>query len=118
MTEISEMKGYHILADFIGCPSPYLEQAEDLKRVLLEAASAGNFDVVGQCFYQFEPSGATGVLLLEQSHISAHSWPELGFIAVDIYSCGGREKAEKAKDYLIKVFKPEELQVREVYRYR
>lgn len=118
MAEISELKGYHILADFIGCPPKYLERVEDLRDVLLGAAKAGGFNVVGQCFYQFEPRGVTGVVLLEQSHISGHSWPELGFIAVDIYSCGGMERAQKAKDHLTKMLKPEEVNVREVYRFR
>ena len=110
--------GFHIISDLWGCKPTYLEKEARLKELLLEAARQGDFHVVDHCFHQFNPRGATGVVLLELSHISAHSWPELDFIAIDIYSCGSRAKARKAMDYLLKALKPKRIQMREVERFR
>lgn len=110
--------GYHILADLWGCPLTYLEEAPRLKQILLDAAKKVGFNVVGESCYQFKPTGATAVLLLESSHICAHSWPEHNFVALDIYSCSGEMKAKQAMEYLVQVLKPKEVKVREVERFR
>lgn len=115
---MTEITGYHILADLWGCPPTYLEEATSLKQVLHDAAREVGFNIVGESSYQFKPSGATVVLLLESSHISAHSWPELDFIAVDIYSCSGKTKAKRAVDYLVEVLKPSDFKLKEVERFR
>ena len=112
------VKGFHILADLHGCQSEFLENSSSLKKILLSAAKKAEFIVVGKSFHQFEPKGATGILLLSTSHISAHTWPELGFVALDIYSCSGKEKAMKALEECIASFKPSKKIVKQVNRYR
>lgn len=114
----TDLKGYHILADLWGCPSEYLEEAGKLEVLLMATAQAAGFSVVGKSFYQFQPRGATGVLLLESSHISAHSWPEYDFMALDVYSCSGKEKAQKAIEYLFQTLKPKKVQMKEMERFR
>ncbi len=115
---MTQMNGYHILADLWGCEPAYLEQESKLREVLLEAAEHGGLHPIGECFHQFNPRGLTGVILLELSHISAHSWPELDFIGIDIYSCGGKSKAKKAMDYILSVLKPKRFEIREMERFR
>jgi len=116
--KVTGVRGYHILADLWGCSPTYLEEVDRLREILLDAAKEGGFCVVGESFYQFKPKGATGVLLLEASHISAHSWPEYQFIALDIYSCSGKIKAKKAVEYLVEVLKPTKVRIREVERFK
>ncbi|MFC1800848.1 adenosylmethionine decarboxylase [Nanoarchaeota archaeon] len=99
--------GTHILADFFGCPVEVLKSAEVLRQILNETVSEANFTKVGESFHQFEPHGATGVIVLAESHISVHTWPENGTAAIDIFSCSGTGPAEKAFDFLIKRMKPE-----------
>lgn len=102
--------GTHILANFHGCSRELLEKAEVLKRILNKTVSEVNFNKVGETFYQFEPTGATGVILLAESHISVHTWPERGSAAIDIFSCSGRDQAEKAYALLKEKFKPENIE--------
>ena len=99
--------GTHILADFFGCPEELLKSSEVLSRILNETVSEANLTKVGESFYQFEPEGATGVILLAESHLSVHTWPENSSAAVDIFCCGGKELAEKAFEILLKKLKPE-----------
>jgi S-adenosylmethionine decarboxylase len=111
-------KGYHIIADLFGCSPEHLESSEALREILLDAASNSGFSIVGESFYQFQPKGATGVLLLETSHMCAHSWPENEFLALDIYSCNGKEKAKKALEYILDKVKPEKAAIKEIERFR
>lgn len=65
-----------------------LERAEPLQGTLVEAAESAGLKVVTGQFHQFEPHGATGVLLLEQSHLAVHTWVEEGLVCVDLMTCG------------------------------
>jgi len=65
-----------------------LERAEPLESVLAGAAERAGMKVVAAQFHQFEPHGATGVLLLEQSHLAIHTWVEEGLACVDLITCG------------------------------
>lgn len=110
--------GYHLIAELHGCPKELLEKADKLKEILMGAAKDAGFDIVNDAFYQFEPSGATGVVVLSASHISAHTWPEFNYVALDIYSCGGADKAKKALDLCLKRFKSKKYELKEVLRFR
>lgn len=112
------IKGFHILAELYGCPAKKLEKASYLKLVLTESAKKAGFNIVGKSFYQFKPRGATGVVLLASSHISAHTWPEHNFVALDVYSCKGKVAAKKAVNYLIKQFEPRKVRTKEIVRYK
>ncbi|MCD6434468.1 MAG: adenosylmethionine decarboxylase [Candidatus Diapherotrites archaeon] len=113
-----QVNGFHIIAELHGCPTAKLERAETVKKILLSAAKYANFVVVGNTFHQFKPRGATGIVLLASSHISAHTWPEHNYVALDVYSCDGREKAKKATEFCIKAFKAKKFEVREIKRFR
>jgi len=55
---------------------------------MVEAARAANTTVVTQAFHQFAPQGVSGVVVIEESHLSIHTWPEAGYAAVDFFTCG------------------------------
>jgi S-adenosylmethionine decarboxylase len=97
--------GAHVLADFWGCQFEKLDDAELLMNSLREAAKTANMTVLAEEAYKFEPQGFTGLLLLAESHISIHTYPERGYAAVDVYTCG-KGVTEKAIDYLKKVLAP------------
>ncbi|UCH51514.1 MAG: adenosylmethionine decarboxylase [Chloroflexota bacterium] len=118
MNKTTSIKGYHILADLWGCPPEKVNEASSLEEILIDTTHKVGFRVVGKSFHQFTPNGATGVVLLETSHISVHSWPEFNFVALDVYSCSGKLKAKKAIRHLVKVLNPEKAQIREVERFR
>lgn len=82
-------RGLHLLADFHGVDAERLTDTLAIETLLREAARAAGAKPVGGNFHPFGPGlGVTGVLLLQESHISIHTWPEHGFAAVDVFMCG------------------------------
>lgn len=83
------MEGVHLLGEWYGCPTdtPQFTQAAALRELCVGAANEAGLTVVGESFYQFEPQGVTGTVLLAESHIAIHTWPESGFVTVDVYVC-------------------------------
>ena len=81
--------GIHLLADLHGIEAALLTDAERIDALLREAALAAGARILHSHFHTFGPGmGITGVLLLAESHISIHTWPEVGFAAADIFMCG------------------------------
>lgn len=84
-------------------PFDTLNDAEFLRTSMVEAAQRCGATVVGENFIKFSPQGVTGVLVLSESHLSIHTYPEEGFAAIDCYTCGTTVDPEVACDYLKKV---------------
>lgn len=81
--------GQHVLADLHGIDPFLLRDANGLRDLLLEAAHAAQARVLGVDFHHFGGSGGvTGVVLLSESHMTCHTWPEHGYAALDIFMCG------------------------------
>ena len=81
--------GTHLLADLSGIAAPRLRDCDALELLLRAAASTAGAQVLHSHFHSFGAGmGVTGVVLLAESHISIHTWPECGFAAVDIFMCG------------------------------
>lgn len=83
------MDGIHLLGEWYDCPAntPEFTQAAPLRDLCVSAARDAGLTVVGERFFQFEPQGVTGTVLLAESHIAIHTWPESGFATVDVYVC-------------------------------
>ncbi|MDF3888266.1 adenosylmethionine decarboxylase [Cupriavidus basilensis] len=108
--------GHHLLADLQGVASELLADAALVERVLYQAARAAGATVVDARFRHFGPGlGVTGVLLLKESHISIHTWPEYGFAAVDVFMCGAA-RPELAVDVMRAAFAPRTLALRDQAR--
>jgi S-adenosylmethionine decarboxylase len=106
--------GIHLIADFWF--GKKIEDPKKLKRILIEAAKkAGNVPLKFS-YHKFNPHGLTGVLLLAESHIAFHSWPEFGYLAIDVFSCGRKAKPERALKYLEKVLKPKKVEFKVLKR--
>jgi len=108
--------GYHIIADFYGCEPSILDNVKLIRRVLREAVSNANMKPVGEVFKKFQPYGVTGIIALEESHISIHTWPEHGFASVDIFTCGEKSKPHVALELIKLVLKPSKVKVKEMER--
>lgn len=79
--------GRQWIVELEGCPSGPLCYVPGVSKVLLESARLSGAGVVAQRFHQFDPYGVSGVVVLSQSHITAHTWPEYGYAAVDLFFC-------------------------------
>jgi len=110
-----EYAGTHILADFWNCDVP--QDPKELENVLIQAAKESNSTPLEVAIHKFEPEGITGVIILAESHISVHYWPELdGYASIDVFTCGKESKPNAAIEYLKKVFKPAKAELTKVNR--
>jgi len=94
MTSPREPAATHVLVECLACDPARLDDAVALEAALREAADAVGARVVGAGFHRFAPQGVTGFLLLEESHLSVHTWPEHRYAAVDLFTCGARDPEE------------------------
>lgn len=99
MTQFSTY-GRHVTMDLRDVRFELLDDLEFLHRVMTEAARRCGATVVGENFIKFQPQGVTGVLVLSESHLSVHTYPEEGFAAIDCYTCGEHVDPQIACDYL------------------
>ena len=78
----------HLLVEYHGCDTRILNQVSRIESLLRAAAEASGATVVTSTFHHFSPQGVSGVVVVEESHLSIHTWPECGYAAVDFYTCG------------------------------
>ncbi|HET9953253.1 MAG TPA: adenosylmethionine decarboxylase [Polyangiaceae bacterium] len=107
--------GQHYLIEFFGCASERLDDARQLGQLLRASAELAGARVVGELVHPFSPHGVTALVLVEESHLSIHTWPETGYAAVDFYTCGD-VRAEKAIQLLAEQLRAREIVSLEVRR--
>lgn len=91
MTKINALvgtHGKHLLVDYLGCDFEALNNLRQIKELMEAAAIAAGAHIIGSEFHPFEPHGVSGVVIVSESHLSIHTWPEEGYAAVDFYTCG------------------------------
>jgi S-adenosylmethionine decarboxylase proenzyme len=84
------MQGLHLTADLRGCAPalPPMREPDALRQLCLAAVAAAGLQAVGELFHRFPGAGGvTGVVLLAESHLAVHTWPELGGVTLDVYVC-------------------------------
>jgi S-adenosylmethionine decarboxylase len=108
--------GRHLLLELKNCNKEVLDDLDFLKGCLDEAAVCCNATVVGESFYHFSPHGVSGVVNIAESHISIHTWPEYGYAAVDVFTCGDSVEPEKAAKLIIEKVEAENYSVIELRR--
>ena len=121
------MQGLHIIADFYNCPkSDYLISVAALRALCIKACEIAGLCVLGEHFYQFnsfdqiQAGGATGAVVLAESHLAIHTWPERDGATLDIYVCNvtndNSPRAENLYASLIAALKPADVLVKRVWR--
>ena len=93
--------GRHLLLELKMCNKEVLDDLDFLKDCLNEAAIECGATVVGESFYHFSPQGVSGVVNIAESHITVHTWPEHGYAAVDVFTCGDDVDPEKAAKLIV-----------------
>jgi S-adenosylmethionine decarboxylase len=104
-----------LLVDLYGCEAD-LDDADFLLDALRAAADAVGSKVVDEVVHRFSPVGVTVILILAETHISIHTWPEHGYAAVDVFVCGEGKDPNKAWDSLRRALKPESLEMKRLTR--
>jgi len=98
--------GTHILLELEHCPQPLLLDKKRLESALVESAEQAGASVVESVFHQFNPHGLSGVVVIAESHITAHTWPEYDYAAIDIFTCGDPDIAQRIQDEIKRRFSP------------
>ncbi len=108
--------GRHLLLELFDCDSDAINNLEAVKSSLIEAAKRAQATIVDVVFHEFNPFGISGVVVIAESHLSIHTWPEYRYAAVDVFSCGDVLQPEIAVNYLVEQFAAERASVVEMQR--
>ena len=99
-----EILGEHWVLDLVDCSSNRLNDIDYVEACACEACRIAGATILGFDRHQFEPQGVTVVVLLAESHLSIHTWPEKDYVAIDLLTCGTSMSPAKACEYLIDRF--------------
>lgn len=97
--------GTHLLVELKDCDPKVLKDLKSVRDALITAAKEAKATIIQTSFHKFSPFGISGIVVIAESHLSIHTWPEYGYAAVDIFTCGDLLRPEVAASYLIERFK-------------
>jgi S-adenosylmethionine decarboxylase proenzyme len=108
--------GRHLLLELKFCNKEVLDDLEYLKTSLIEVAEEIGATVLNNVFHQFCPQGVSGVVVIAESHLCIHTWPEYGYAAIDIFTCGNTIDPRDAVELLVNKVNAQEHSFRELER--
>ena len=108
--------GRQIVAEFYACDRTRLNDVDIIRDALLEAARRAGATIVSQAFHHFSPHGVSGAVIIAESHLSIHTWPEYGYAAVDLFTCGDSVSSEEAFAYLREALRAGHISTMELHR--
>ncbi len=111
-----EALGRHLLVELFSCAEDILDDLGRIETFMKEAARVSGATIVESVFHRFQPHGISGVVIIAESHLAIHTWPEHGYAAVDFFTCGADIDYWQAHDFLKKSFAAGDSEVRELLR--
>lgn len=108
--------GRHILAELYGCNAAILNDVGMVEQVMVEAAQEAGAEVREVAFHHFSPQGVSGVVVISESHLAIHTWPEYSYAAVDVFTCGDKVDPWDAFRRLAEKMQADEVEATEVMR--
>lgn len=108
--------GRHILVEFLGCHSETLNDVSVIEKAMVDAAEKAGATVINSTFHHFSPLGVSGVVVIQESHLAIHTWPEYQYAAVDLFTCGDTVDPWISFDHLKEVFGASNHSALEMYR--
>lgn len=96
--------GRHLLIELYGCDTDFLNSKKAISKAMTEAAVAAGATVVETVFHHFSPHGISGVVVIAESHLTVHTWPEYGYAALDVFTCADRLMPDRIRDILVDKF--------------
>lgn len=91
-----QILGRHLIVEVFDADPSLLNDARALEQLLLQAAHAAHATVIESVFHRFSPHGVSGVVVIAESHLTIHTWPEYGYAAIDIFTCGPKMDLDAA----------------------
>ena len=108
--------GTHIVCELSGCDPEALSDVNGVRLHLVQAAREAKATIMETAFHRFQPQGVSGVVVLAESHLSIHTWPETGYAAMDFYTCGEHTDPWAACEYAARAFRATTMRTTEVKR--
>ncbi|NMB41520.1 MAG: S-adenosylmethionine decarboxylase proenzyme [Firmicutes bacterium] len=108
--------GRHVLAEFYGCSPDILNNTRQIEEIMINAALEAGAEVREAVFHEFSPQGVSGVVVISESHLAIHTWPEHGYAAVDVFTCGNTVDPWVSCYFLKKQFTAERMAAKEIKR--
>ena len=108
--------GRHVLAEGHGCNREMLDDLRQVEHIMVSAALAAGAEVREVAFHKFSPQGVSGVVVISESHLAIHTWPELGYAAVDVFTCGEDVDPWRACNYICEQFGAQHVEATEQMR--
>jgi S-adenosylmethionine decarboxylase len=93
-----------MLLELFDCDAEAITSLELVRSAMIEAAKRAQATIVDVVFHEFNPFGISGVVVIAESHLAIHTWPEYRYAAVDVFSCGDVLQPQVAVDYLVEQF--------------
>jgi len=111
-----KLTGKHLLVDMYGCSFKTLDDLALIKEAMLTAIAEANMILLNFSYHKFEPQGLAALALLEESHMSIHTYPELGYAAIDVFTCADHSRPDKAIAVLKTFLQPEKTKTTNIKR--
>jgi S-adenosylmethionine decarboxylase len=108
--------GNHLIIELYECHRDVINDAQLVEEKLKEAVRISGANMVQSVIHEFNPHGISGVIVIEESHFSVHTWPEYGYCALDIFTCGDEIDYHSALQYLKTEFQAKNMSVTELKR--
>ncbi len=108
--------GRHVLVEIYGSDYEVLNDIKRVERIMVDAAIKAGADVKEYVFHKFSPQGVSGVVVISESHLAIHTWPEYGYAAVDVFTCGEKVNPWDACNYICELFNAKHVSANEIKR--
>ena len=108
--------GKHFIVELYGCDPQLISHHNSVEAVLLRAAKQAKANIIDYYFHEFSPYGVSGFIIISQSHLSIHTWPEHGYCAIDIFTCSETVNERAAIEYIGNSFKAGRVEISELER--
>ena len=108
--------GRHVVAEIHGCDFEILNNVKKVEEIMVNAALDAGAEVREVVFHKFSPQGVSGVVVISESHLAIHTWPEFGYAAVDVFTCGDKVNPWDACNFLTERFGAKHMTASEVKR--
>ena len=112
----SQNIGRHCILELYQCDHARLNDEAFIRTSITSSAKIAGATLINLVTHSFKPQGVTGLALLAESHISIHTWPEIGYAAIDVFTCGDHTMPEKACKLLAKDFLSKNLSFKNIVR--
>ncbi len=102
--------GYQTTIDFYDCDATIIDSVSSIKNILEKAAKIMNLSVVNTTIHEFSPIGISGVIVIKESHIAIHTWPEHNYVALDFFTCNKAFDLEEGIFWIQEQFKSKKIE--------